>query len=81
MLNEFEKQKNIKDLEYNHLLNKQNISLILIGTAIITTLFTENLPLGLSRDNLLLFLISVGIIFLWYFGKELNRVKEDIIKI
>ncbi len=44
------KEKNIKDLEYNHLLNKQNILLILIGTAIISiSINSDFFPENLSK--------------------------------
>ncbi|MBI2628645.1 hypothetical protein HYW74_01015 [Candidatus Pacearchaeota archaeon] len=77
-MDEKQKIKNLKDLEYNHILNKQNIALVLIGTAMIYTLFTEKLPQNLTRGYLLLFLLIMGIVFLWYFGRELNKIKEDI---
>lgn len=80
-MNEQEKLKNLKDLEYNHLLNKQNIALVLTGTAIIYVIFAEKLPPNLIKGNLLLFLIWMGIIFLWYFGRELNKIEEEIRKI
>ncbi len=38
-MDEKQKIKNLKDLEYNHILNKQNIALVLIGTAIIIFTF------------------------------------------
>jgi hypothetical protein len=80
-MNEEQKIKNLKDLEYNHILNKQNIALVLIWTAIIYTLFAEQLPQNLTKGYLLLFLLFMGIIFLWYFGKELNKIKEEILNL
>lgn len=43
------KLKNIKDLEYNHLLNKQNVFLIIFGTAIISVILSDRLPDGLTK--------------------------------
>lgn len=80
-MNETEKKKNLKDLEYNHILSKQNIALVLVGTAVLYAVFTENLPINVSRGNLILLLVLIGIMFLWYFGKQLNDVKNDIKKL
>jgi len=81
MVTKKQKEKNINDLKYNHILSKQNIALVLIGTAIIYVLFAEKLPQNLTKGYLLFFLLLMGIIFLWYFGRELNKIKEDIQKL
>ena len=52
-MNEAEKKKNLNDLEYNHILSKQNIALVLVGTAVLYTIFTERLPSNVSRGNLI----------------------------
>jgi len=65
-------------LEYNHIISKQNISLVLVGTAILYSIFTESLPIAVSRGNLIFFLVLVGIAFLWYFGKQLDDIKKEI---
>jgi len=77
-MDEKQKQKNLKDLEYNHIISKQNISLVLVGTAILYSIFTESLPIAVSRGNLIFFLVLVGIAFLWYFGKQLDDIKKEI---
>lgn len=73
-----QKEKNIKDLEYNHLLNKQNIALILIGTAIISITLTEKLPLNVTKADLLIFLFAVAVGFLLYFGRKLEDKANEI---
>ena len=80
-MNETDKKKNLKDLEYNHILSKQNISLVLVGTAILYAVFTENLPIDVSRGNLIFLLVLIGIAFLWYFGKQLDDIKKEIEKL
>ena len=77
-MNLIEKKKNLKDLEYNHILNKQNIALVLTGTAILYALFTENLPFNVSRGNLVFLLVLIGISFLWFFGKQLDYIQKEI---
>ena len=73
-----QKEKNIKDLEYNSILNKQNITMVLIGTAFIYVLFAESLPDGLARSYLIILLILAWIITLQYFNRQLNKIKEEI---
>lgn len=73
-----QKIKNIKDLDYNHALNKQNIALVLIGTAILYVIFTDTSSINIQKSYLLFFLILAAIIFMWYFGRELNKIKEEI---
>ncbi|MEK6855453.1 MAG: hypothetical protein AABX73_04490 [Nanoarchaeota archaeon] len=66
MLSKKLKEKNVKDLEYNHLLNKQSIALVLFGTAIISVILTEKLPLDITKVELLVFLFAVGVGILLY---------------
>ena len=73
-----QKEKNIKDLEYNSILNKQNITMVLIGTAFIYVLFAESLPDVLARSDLIILLILAWIITLQYFNRQLNKIKEEI---
>lgn len=70
------KLKNIKDLEYNKILNQQNIVLVLIGTAIITVSLTNNLPQ--SKSDIIIFLILVVIFFIVYFSQKLDKIKKEI---
>jgi len=72
------KIKNLRDLDYNHTLNKQNIALVLIGTAILYVIFTDTSSINIQKNYLLFFLILIAIIFMWYFGRELNKIKEEI---
>ncbi len=80
MADEKDKEKNIKDLEYNHLLNKQNIFLGLIGTAIISVVLTEKIPeiLNVTKNELLLFLFAIAVGVLLYFGKKLEDKTNEI---
>ena len=43
------KLKNIKDLEYSHLLNKQNVFLIMFGTAIISIILSDQVPEDITK--------------------------------
>lgn len=72
------KLKNIKDLEYNHILNKQNVFLIIFGTAIISTILSENLPEDITKWNLVLTFILLIIISLLHYGKKLENKVEEI---
>jgi hypothetical protein len=58
MLTKEEREKNIKDLEYSHILNKQNVFLGLIGASIIALMFPNNL----DKKEILLFLILTGVL-------------------
>lgn len=80
MINKKLKIKNIKDLEYNHLLSKQNIALVLVGTAIISVILTPELPLGqnLTKVDLIFVLFLTFIGFLLYFSKKLEDKTEEI---
>ena len=73
------KLKNIKDLEYNHLLNKQNVFVITLGTAIISTILSEQLPENLTKWNLILAFILGLILSLLYYSRKI-RDKIDEIK-
>lgn len=73
-----DKEKNILDLEYNLLLNKQNIALILVGTFIISVLLSENFPKGISKIGFVIILFLLGLIFLVYYSKKLE---EKVIEI
>ena len=73
-----QKEKNIKDLEYNSILNKQNMTMVLIGTVFIYILFAENLPDGLARSDLIVLLILAWIITLRYFNRQLSKIKDEI---
>ncbi len=71
------KLKNIKDLEYNHLLNKQNVFLIVFATAVISIILSDNFPENLSKWNLVFTFILAIILSLLYYGKRLeDKIKE-----
>ena len=72
-----EKLKNIKDLEYNHLLNKQNVFLIVSATAVISIILSNDFPESLNKWNLVLTSILAIILCLLYYGKKLeDKIKE-----
>lgn len=69
--------KNIKDLEYNHILNKQNVFLVLFGTSVISIILSEKLPENISKWGLVLAFILAIILSLLYFSKKLEeKIKE-----
>ena len=70
-----DKLKNIKDLEHNNLLNKQNIILILTGTAIISLLITKGI-----KDSVYLIglFILIGIFSIIYFNRKLKKIIQEI---
>ncbi len=72
------KLKNIKDLEYNHILNKQNVFLITFGTAIISVILSNNIPEDLTKGGLILAFILAIILSLMYYGKKLEDKIEEI---
>lgn len=78
MKEEKEKLKNIKDLEYNHLLNKQNVFLIVFATAVISIILSNNFPENLSRWGLVLTFILAIILSLLYYGKKLEDKTKEI---
>ena len=71
--------KNIKDLEYYRELNRENISIVLLGTFMITVFLTrESLPFGVPKSAWLMFLsLLVGVITI-YFNKKLEGITEEI---
>ncbi len=73
-----EKRKNIKDLEYNDTLNKQNITLVLVGTASVSVLLAEKLPAQLQPAEIVIPLLLAGLIFFVYFRKKLQSIKQEI---
>ena len=56
-MDEREKLKNLKDLEFKKKLKHQNIWLVLIGTAMLTILLQESIPLDLDRRQVFTVLI------------------------
>jgi hypothetical protein len=70
--------KNIKDLEYNHLLNKQNVFLIFFSTSIISIILNEEFPKNVSKFGLVLAFILAIILSLLYFGKKLEDKLNEI---
>lgn len=70
--------KNIKDLEYNHILNKQTTLLVLIGTAIISVFLIDRLPIDTPKLDIILFLFFVAIMSILYFDNKLKELKEEI---
>lgn len=73
-----EKRKNIKDLEYNDVLNKQNIILVLVGTASFSVLLAEKLPAQLQLAEIVIPLLLAGLISFLYFRKKLQSIKQEI---
>ena len=80
MIDGQQKEKNIKDLEYNNLLNNQNIMLVLIGTAIISVFLIDNLPdsLNIAKSDLLFLLVVIIIVVLLYYSKKLDEKLDEI---
>lgn len=72
------KLKNIKDLEYNHILNKQNVFLITFGTAIISIILSESIPRELTKGGLIFMFILGIILSLLYYGKKLEDKVGEI---
>jgi len=81
MLTKEERIKNIKDLEYNHLLNKQNIFLGLIGASILSVILTSELPNNVNKTDVLILLILIGILVYIYFDNKLNKIIDYIKRI
>ena len=76
------KLKNIRDLEYNHLLNKQNIFLILLGTAIISiSVSSDFLPKNLTKINIIFTFFLFMLLVILYYGKRLKDKSDEIEKI
>ena len=80
MIDYKQKEKNIKDLEYNNLLSTQNIVLVLIGTAIISVFLIFQLPnnLNITKSDLLFFLVVAIIGVLLYYSKRLEEKLKEI---
>ncbi len=76
-----QKEKNIKDLEYNHILNKQNIWVITLATAIISVILSENIPGNLTKGGLILAFILGIILSLLHYSHKLESKIEEIRKI
>lgn len=72
------KLKNIKDLEYNHLLNKQNIISVIIGTAVISIVLSEKIPEGFSKYGLIIALILTELFFLLHYSNKLEEKSQEI---
>ena len=70
--------KNIKDLEYNHILNKQNVFLIFFGTSIISIILSEKLPEDVSKWGLVLAFVLAIVLSLLYFSKKLEDKINEI---
>jgi len=79
-INQEQKEKNIRDLEYNHLLNKQSIALVLLGTAIISVILISKLPEGIKLNKLeLLISLSIALALVFqHFSKKLEKKVEEI---
>jgi hypothetical protein len=73
-----EKLKNIKDLEYSHLLNKQNIFLIVLATAIISVILSKDLPEYVNKPGLILALIFGFLLSLLYYSKKIKEKLSEI---
>ena len=72
-------QKNIYDLEYQSLLNMQNIVFGIIAAIIIAVLFTTELPSNLpSKSNIFSLLSFIAVLFFFYFKGELRRKIDNI---
>ena len=67
-------------MEYNNLLNNQNIMLVLIGTAIISVFLIDKLPdsLNIAKPDLLFFLVVMIIVVLLYYSKKLEEKLYEI---
>lgn len=70
--------KNIKDLEYNNLLNKQNIFLIFFSTSIISIILNEKLPGDVSKFGLVFAFILAIVLSLLYFSRKLEDKLNEI---
>lgn len=81
MIAEEQKLKNIKDLQYSNSLNKQNILLVLIGIATISTIITEQEKLPMEKIYLIAALLFIGFFFILYFNNKLDRIINDVKKL
>ena len=76
-----QKLKNIIDLEYNHILNKQNVFLIVLATASISVILSDKLPENLTKWGLVLAFILAIILSLLNYSKKLEDKLNEIRKI
>lgn len=81
-----EKLKNIKDLEYNRLLNLENILLAFIGAAIISVILIkpEDLPIQLQdigKAQMLFYLALLIFIVFAFINAKLKQVTDEIKKL
>ena len=77
-MDEREKLKNLKDLEYNKVLNHQNVFLVLIGTSMLTILVQDSLPSDLNKGSLFMALILILILVIEHYNNKLNKIIDEI---
>lgn len=70
-----QKLKNIKDLEFNQILNLKNIFMVLIGGAIVTIILSETL---LDKVGTISFLTLFMFLGFFQFNRKLSNIKEEI---
>ena len=70
--------KNLKDLEYNKTLGRENILLVLIGTSFISIFLTPNEIIGIGKIWLIGAIIAVFILSIIFFDKKLRNIEEEI---
>ena len=75
------KLKNIKDLEYDHILSNQNVFLIVFATIIISIVLSDKLPENLTKWSLVLAFILLFIPVLLYSSKKLEDKINEIYNI
>lgn len=81
-MNKNDIDKNIIDLEYQYLLNLQNLILGFIGAAIITVSFSPILPANWpSKEDIIFILVFIALIFFFYFNVKLDKKLKSIKKI
>ncbi len=82
METEFQRKKNLHDLEYNTQLNYLNIALIILGTLLITFLFSFNNPdllVELCFKLMGTFIaIFLGVLIFIIFNDRLKKIKKKI---
>lgn len=75
-------KKNIIDLEYQYILNAQNVWMGFIGALIITAIFLDPFPENWpSRIETLFLLIMTAFLLFIYFNKKLKNKRESINRI
>ena len=75
-MNKKQFQKNLYDLEYHEVLNYQNMSMILIGTFIISFILS-NYP-NESKVIIIFLSILVIIYFRYIFNKRIQEIRSKI---